>query len=113
MAESVGEFERHALLDWQAREAERQPLAVGFRIVSGRHADGVLVERLVGDGPDLRAPSAFNARRYAIPMIQVDSWEAPRNSPALVQITQKVSLMTSSMSSRRTDMRASRRESRW
>ena len=57
--------------------------------------------------------SAFNARRYAIPMIQVDSWEAPRNSPALVQITQKVSLMTSSMSSRRTDMRASRRESRW
>ena len=46
-------------------------------------------------------------------MIQVDSCEAPRKSPALVQTTQNVSLMTSSMSSRRTDMRESSRDRRW
>jgi len=56
MAESVCEFERHALLDRQPGKAERQPLAVGFRFVGGRHADGILVEGLVGDGPDFRPP---------------------------------------------------------
>src|SRR5687768_11420003 len=47
VAERVGELERHALLDRQALETEREPLLIRFVLLRRFDADGILVELVV------------------------------------------------------------------
>jgi hypothetical protein len=97
VAHQVRELHHHALLERQLCECLPEPLTVlVLQLRVRRNCDRPRHEHRSGRTVPTQR---FNARRYVMPTIQVETSESPRKSPAFNHTVHKVSLITSSMRS--------------